>query len=1320
MKRANELGIKSIAATDHGSMSGHREFYFAAQAAGIKHILGIEGYISSTDRFDRRANAKRQDGTSAYNHITLLAQNQTGLTNLYKMSEIAWTEGFYGKPRCDTELLEQHSSGLIVLTGCLNGIIAKRIELGDEEGALEYALRLKDIFGENVFMEVQSHNPPEINHRLLEIADSIGMEPAMASDCHYANKEDLWIEEAMLIMATKPKLAKDATVTDKMDILEKYNYLYPERKMSFQELELYLRSYQTERDMFARQGIDRVDIFENTNLIADKVSDYEMPTGLDLLPKPKYDPNDRLRSLANGGLKSRGLFGKPEYMKRIEMELGTIQRMNQASYFLVVADMTSYCKTHGIRIGPGRGSAAGALILYALGITNVDPIKYKLLFARFLNEERNDMADIDFDIADDRRTEVKEYLARKFKNVAGISTFTYQGEVQVIKDAASVLNVPFSDVNKITTKISTFDEFETSPQYAEFRAKYPDVLKLAKALRGRLKSVGMHASGLVISNDPLYNYASIETRAVPNSKTNERLSVIANDMDTVAAIGLVKFDLLGLKTLSVIDDTIKDIKERHGVDVVLEDIDLDDPTVAKDLSLGYTMGVFQAEQPAFTRLLKEMHVDKFDHIVAANALVRPGAMNTIGPDYIARKQGRMSIPKIHPIYDEVTEDTYGSVLYQEQVMLLCNRLAGMSWSDSDRIRKIIGKKKDVHEFDAYREAFIAGASENVTKEFAEKLWHDFEAHAGYSFNQCASGKTLVRRASSGRYCDNPNISLEALYTSWNSKTPVGKKYRNLGVKVMAMDSDGRVRPKRVKNVYQNGVKETFRVTLSDGKYIDATVNHKHFTDRGYVRVDELKIGDTLFTTNFMYEKTDSRSGLGRGWAKESQRAIASDGRNRPSLGGYNAEYKRNVTLLTEGCANCGSSDAKLEVAHINSNNKDNRLENLARLCNSCHKKLDYAFGSRKKRHSKGYSLEGATIVSIESNGYEMTYDLEMDTPEHNWMGNGIVTHNSHSVAYSMLTMWTAWLKHHYPLEYMKNLLRRASKEQKTSYLLEVKRLGIKIYLPHINKSNANFEIEGDGLRYGFSNIKYLSEDVGNLLIALRPFNSAAEVKAIMYEKGNGINSRVIGALDKIGALSFPDNPLKGNESDSFWDYLGLPSINSDALPDIEFDEVKDVDEAGSFVVLALVQEIQRGNGWSRIRLVDDSGSVAVFHSEASQVEQGSMYVFLVASNRIMRYVNVNELDDVDDAFVKWLHVDKLNIKDHEKVVLAFSSRKTKAGKNMATVVFTDKDKGLSSALVFATMYPRGLGLLKPGKIVRVRYGTLDDGTKFIKEIHESR
>lgn len=1041
-------------------MSGHRDMYFAAQAAGIKPILGVEAYISSTDRFDRRSNAKRKDGTSAYNHVTLLSTGQDGLENLYAMSEKAWTEGFYIKPRIDTELLEEHSSGIIVLSGCLNGLIPKALAAGDMELAESLAREYKGIFDDRFFIEVQSHNPAEINLGLLEIADRLQIRPVMASDCHYAKPEDLWIEEAMLILATKPNVDKDAKVSDKMDILEKFNHLYPERAMTFQDLELCLREYETERVAFQKQGIDRLDIFENTHVVSDMVGGYDMPTGLDLLPKPKYDPIQRLRQLAKSGLKHRGLDNDPRYQERVEHELGTIERMNSASYFLIVADMVSWCKKEGIMVGPGRGSAAGSLVLYALGITNVDPIKYDLLFSRFLNEERNDLPDIDIDIADEHRGRVKDYLARKFKNVASISTFTYLDEKQVIKDAASVLNIPFSEINPVAKKVETFDDFEKSPLTLEFRKKHPDVVKLATALRGRLRSTGIHASGLVISNEPLYRYASIETRKAPNSKVDERISVIGNDMDTVAAIGMVKFDLLGLKTLSIIDETIKDIEKRHGVRVVLEDIDLDDPVVSYDLSMGYTKGVFQAEKPAFTGLLKKMGVSKFDHIIASNALVRPGAMDSIGPDYIARKQGRMSIPQIHPIYDEITKDTYGLVLYQEQVMLICYRLAGMSWSDADRIRKIIGKKKDVHEFDQFKDMFVKGASEHVTPEFAEKLWHDFEAHANYSFNK------------------------------------------------------------------------------------------------------------------------------------------------------------------------------------------------------------------------------------------------------------------SHSVAYSMLTVWTAWLKHYYPIEYMKNALKRAEK-QTTEYLLETKRLGIKVYMPDVNASGVSFEINNAGIRFGLSNIKNVSEDVSRTIIANRPFRSYSELESFALTKGNGVNRRHISSMNKAGACRFGDSPDPGDPNANYWEYLGLPSIKTSNLPHADqFSKVDEFNETGNFVFLCLVNEVKRGSGWSRVTLVDDSGSIGVFHNEQTMIEPGAVYVFLVSNNRIVRYVNVDEVSEIKgDPFLRWLNVDSLAINEDRRVVLCFSSRKTKAGKNMATVVLSKGDKTLEGALVFNSMYPRALGTLKPGAVVSVKYGKLDDGARFIKEIN---
>ncbi len=1062
--RAKELDIPSLSITDHGTLSGHREFYFAAKEHGVKPILGLEAYISSTDRFDKRAKKNRQDGTSVYNHITLLAKNAAGLDDLNRLSELAWSEGYYFKPRIDTELLFEYSNNLIVLSGCLNGLIAKSIEDDDAVSAGLWARDFKEVFGDRFFMEVQSHNPPAINHALLELADSMGIEPVMASDCHYARPEDLWIEEALLILATNPKVSPDADMSKaaKMDILDRFNYLYPDRQMTFSDLQLYLRDYATERQMFQAQGIDRTDIFENTNVISDMVEDnYVMPKSLDLLPAPKVDANERLQTLVERGLKRRGLDGKQEYIDRVEEELGVIKQKNFAAYFLILADMITWGKKQDILFGPGRGSAAGSLVLYAIGVTEVDPLKYNLLFSRFLNADRNDWPDVDQDIEDTRRGEVKDYLTRKFKNVASISTYSYFKDKGVVRDASRALSVPLGDVNKVLKTVETFEDFESSSETKWFRDKYPDVTKLSRALRGRIRSVGMHAAGLVIAKEPINKYAPIETRKDTQDESAPRVPVVAYDMDTAADIGLIKFDMLGLTTLSVINDAVKIIKERHGKDIVLTDIDLDDPAVLKDLSNGFTKAVFQAEAAPSTALLKRMGVEKFDHVVAANALVRPGAMDSIGPDYIARKQGRMSVPKIHPIYDEITKETFGAVLYQEQVMLLCNRLAGMSWSDADRIRKIIGKKKDVHEFDKFKDQFIDGASQHVNRAFAEKLWHDFEAHANYSFNK------------------------------------------------------------------------------------------------------------------------------------------------------------------------------------------------------------------------------------------------------------------SHSVAYSMLIMWTAWLKHYYPLEFMCAALRNCDgKETKTDYLIEAKRLGIKVLMPHVNKSELEFSVDGDALRFGLSDIKFISTKVGKNIKALGEHHSYQSFVDAAARRGTGVNSRAVTALNLIGALRFPDNPLRGDEKDYMYEYLGVPNFNIDAVPDyVQKDFLMDFEESGVFVFVAMVKAIKRGKGWARVELVDDTGSAGIFHSERTQMQPGSLYLVLVSDNRILRYIDIEEIAGMtNDPFLHWMKAETLNIPHDKKVVIAFSTRETKAGKKMATVLLSKQDKELQSLLVFPKMFARALGKLKPGNVVSVTIGTLDDGTRFIKAI----
>ena len=740
VQAAKAAGQTAIAITDHGTLSSHREMQIACKEEGIKPILGVEAYISPTDRFDK--SSKTDKSIQAYNHIILLAKNKKGLENINTLQELAWNEGFYHKPRIDREVLNDYSEGIIVLSGCLNGLISKAIDKGNMEEAELLLKGFKQTFGQDFYVEVQSHNPMEINSALLELADKLEIKAVATGDAHFAKEEDRILEEAMLILSTSPKADKEADfeMSRQMpDMLDRFNYLYPDRKISFVDYNLFIQTRAEIEADFNKAGISRTDIYDNTMEISSKIQEYDFNRGLDLLPVPKTNADQKLSDMAFEGLERLRLrenwLGNDVYDQRLIEELEIIKSKNFASYFLVVADMVNWAKENNILVGPGRGSAAGSLVCYALGITDVDPIEYDLLFFRFINPDRNDFPDIDTDFEDRRRKEVKDYLKKKFKYVASISTYTYFKDKGVIRDAARVFMVPLSDVNRAMKSIDTFEDFIDSPNTKEFRMKYPEVVWLADRLRGKIRSVGVHAAGVVVAKDDLRKYAPVESRADASDDVSGRIPVVAYDMDTVADIGLIKLDALGLKTLSVISDSLKSIKERTGKDIFLSSLSLDDPSVYKTLSEGYTKGVFQAEATPYTNLLIKMGVDKFEDLAASNALVRPGAMNTVGSSYIKRKHGQEAVQYIHPIMKPFTENTYGVIIYQEQVMQACVHLGGMTWSEADKVRKIIGKKKDAKEFDEFKDRFIVGASKHISKKQAETLWHTFEAHAGYSFNR---------------------------------------------------------------------------------------------------------------------------------------------------------------------------------------------------------------------------------------------------------------------------------------------------------------------------------------------------------------------------------------------------------------------------------------------------------------------------------------------------------------------------------------------------------------------------------------------------------
>lgn len=1058
MARAAEIGMSALSITDHGSLSGHRDFIKAAAEHNVKPILGLEAYFT-TDRTDKRSKKERTPDDQIYNHLIILAKDDAGLENINRLSEDAWVEGFFVKPRTDFDMLENFRDGLVILSGCMNSIICKAIENNNMPSAEQYARWFKDVFGEDFYMEIQPHNPAPLNYELLNLADRNGIKPVVTLDCHYASPADRIAEEIMLILGTHPKISKDADFTKSRkikDLMERLDYLYGDRQMSFKDLDIWLMNYKDVSDRMLAQGIDRQDIYENSVEISDKVKAYDIKEGVDLLPVTHKDPDQELKQLTMDGLREKDLI-TPEYLERVKEELQIIKEKNFASYFLVVANMISWAKGNRILVGPGRGSAAGSLVCYALGITDVDPIEHGLLFFRFINPERNDFPDIDTDYEDRRRGEVKEYLIKEYKHVASIATFNTFRDKGVVRDVARAFNIPLSEVNKALKGVETWEEFIRSKSASEFRSKYPEVVEYADRLRGRIRGTGLHAAGIVTSKTDISSYAPMETRK--DTQSDDRIPVVAVDMDQAAEIGLIKIDALGLKTLTVVKDTIESIKERRGIDIILNDIPMDDSEVYADLSAGFTKGVFQAEAVPYTNLLVKMGVSNLNELAASNALVRPGAMNTIGADYIKRKKGRQAVSFSHPILKEFTEDTYGCILYQEQVMQACVHLGGMTMAEADKVRKIIGKKKDAKEFDQFKDQFVSGASQHISKEAAEKLWHTFEAHAGYSFNK------------------------------------------------------------------------------------------------------------------------------------------------------------------------------------------------------------------------------------------------------------------SHAVAYSTLSYWTAWLKRYYPIEFMYSLLRNeGDKDKRTDYLIEAKRMSIKVRLPHINESGEDFTLEGDAIRFGLGNVKYISEGIAKKIIAARPFNSYTDFIKFTSAKGSGVNSRAVDALNKVGGAAFPDNPRSGDERENFYEYLNIPEFVTNIPRWVEsyFKPVEEYEEEGAFIIMGMVKNIKRGEGWSRIEIVDKTGSVGVFHSQDTPVEPGRMYIFLISDNRVASFVSPDSLDSTQSPFVQFLKAKTMVLGPDEYYVVDIEPRKTKKGDKMAHAVLSNEDKELTSVIIFPSVYAQSLVYMKPGTSCKPIFSETNTGATTLK------
>ncbi|MBQ2925889.1 MAG: DNA polymerase III subunit alpha, partial [Ruminiclostridium sp.] len=755
VQRAQELGQTAIAVTDHGVMYGAVDFYKAAKAAGIKPIIGCEVYVAPRTHFD-----KVHELDDRPRHLVLLCKDDQGYRNLCALVSRSFTEGFYGKPRVDMDLLKEYHEGLIALSACLAGEVPTRILAGDYEGAKAHALEMRDIFGpDNYYLELQDHSIPEQKDAargLLKLHKETGIPLVVTNDAHYLTRADAAIQD-VLMCVQMGRTVEDPT------------------RMRFETKEFYIKSEEEMAALFP----DWPEAIENTAKIAERCNvdfqfgTYHLPEFK--LPEGYTDGDAYFETLCRQGFARRYPNGSQEYLEQLEYEMAMIRRMGFVEYFLIVSDFIGYAKSKDIPVGPGRGSAAGSMVAYCLDITDVDPMKYSLYFERFLNPERVSMPDIDVDFCYRRRGEVIDYVNRKYgsDHVAQIVTFGTMAAKGAIRDVGRALNIPYAEVDAIAKQVPnalhiTLDNaLSLSKPLREMYESDPTVKKLidtAKGLEGMPRHASTHAAGVVITRNPADTY-------VPLAKNDEAV-VTQYPMTTLEELGLLKMDFLALRNLTVLDDAVQLVKT-HTPDFRLDQIPDDDPATFRMLSEGKTCGVFQMESAGMTGVCVGLKPKDIEDITAIIALYRPGPMDSI-PRFISSKHNPRTVTYKTPALEPILANTYGCIVYQEQVIEIFRRLAGYSLGQADMVRRAMSKKK-LKDIQRERAAFLHGDPERgitgciangIPAEIAESIYDEITDFANYAFNKAhAVCYAIVAYQTAWFKCHYPREYMAALLTS---------------------------------------------------------------------------------------------------------------------------------------------------------------------------------------------------------------------------------------------------------------------------------------------------------------------------------------------------------------------------------------------------------------------------------------------------------------------------------------------------------------------------------------------------------------------------
>lgn len=1091
-KKCAELGQSAMATTNHGNVSSHFKWYKECRKRNIKPILGCEMYLVESAK-------QIEEKQREYNHITVLAKNNKGYKNLLKLVTKSWLENFYYKPRITLDELKENQEGLIILSGCLSGRVARMITEGKSDNDIVKEIEMQRKAFDDYYIEVAPLSFLEGKNaitKLYGLAKRMKIPMVGTMDCHYVEKKHSKLHEVLLCIQTN---------TD---------WNSPSR-WKFDQDDFYLKSREEMETSFKEiyPDLDFTEALDNTVKIADSV-EFEFPKATPMkFPMKEKEKISYFKKLCSSGLKKRGLSGNKQYIERAKYEIDMIIQKNFVDYFLIVTDLVQWAKKNRILVGPARGSAAGSLVCYLTEITEVDPLPFDLLFERFIDINREDLPDIDIDFEDRRRHEVKEYLSAKYgeKKVGNIATFSIFHGKSAIVDVARTFKLPFDEIDKLKSMVIersggdsrasfTLEDTFTSELFdypKEMIKKYPQ-LQYAIDLEGQVRHLSEHASGYIISNENVTDYCAIY------QKNGEQ--ILSIDYADAAEIGLVKIDILGIRTLSALMEMKKKIKETKNIDIDYYKLPLDDKKTYKGFCENKLFGVFQFDGQAVNQVCRQIKPTTFEEIGDINALARPGPLNSGSTTmFIERKEGRKKTEYFHPSMKAVTKDTYGIVVYQEQVMKTMREVGNMSWKDTAEIRKLISRSQGVEKFNTFKEKFAVGARENgLTNKEIDTIWSSICTFG------CLSGETVLEIPQSNQHSPKTILIKDLFKNNGVAKIAKDKGNRwaqkNRKVKLLTLKKDA-IKTERMVDIYKSGIKTTYKIITESGEEIRATMDHQFYTPIGYKKLEELHLGDLVATKG---DKFPSKKYKGVGSGAHNKR----HGQSKLFL--ERQKYLRKKYKLCQVCFKFKNE----ETHHRDNNRMNNNWENLVPICRKCHKKTC----PTPIPFKKGFQIRWSKIESIYSPKREMTYDIAMPYPWNNYIANNFVVHNSwafnksHSISYAYIAYWTMYMKMHHPLEFYSVTMSETINNEKIRKIVkECRREGIKILPIDIQRSKESFSIDNNfnGIRVGFSQIKGIGEKTAKQITENQPYSTYNQfLEKNKFRDG----TKIVSLLKKIGAF----------------------------------------------------------------------------------------------------------------------------------------------------------------------------------------------------------